>query len=307
MGEKIRSANSRVCMKCLQLLPLDVMILFARLVNPKYNIYQRMGLTEAMPIPNETAAERIVMDMIKDGLFVDFVETLIRIDTDGYMGRRYTLWGLKNVVTGLLNEGYSYDKVSGQFFENQQERISPNWGRLLEGDERKMTTLRLDIVGNSVLVKNNPRSKIEKTYDEVRQIVNTAVTSRNGRLWSWEGDGALAVFLFGAIEKMAVCAGMEILHELFFFNRLRNTLDSPVNVRMGISIGQLRYSGSETERLKNDTVKQTIALEGMASPNAISASYNIYMNMDSEILGLFGPEKTGRSGKYRLYTMGLGK
>ena len=158
---KIRSANTRSCMKCLQLsLSVEMMINFAKQVNPQYNFYKRSGFKEGMPIPLDHAAERVVADLIEDGFFVDFVEFLVRIEAEGYMGRRYTLWGMNNVVAGLINEGYSFDKVSGRFFENQRERISLNWGRLLEGDERKMAVLRLDIAGSSALVKDNPRSDV---------------------------------------------------------------------------------------------------------------------------------------------------
>ena len=223
------------------------------------------------------------------------------------MGHRYVLHGLNNIVAGLLNEGYNFDKVSGRFFENQRERISPNWGRLLEGDERKMAVLRVDIAGSSLLVRDNPRSKIEKAYDDVRHITNRVVTDRIGRLWSWEGDGGLAVFHFGQIEKMAVYAGMEILHELFFYNRLRNPLNAPVDVRLGAHIGMVRYSRSALERQENETIKQAMALESVAKRNALCVSFNLYITMDSNALSVFSSEKTGRCGKYRLYTMGLEK
>ena len=280
-----------------------MMIRFAKLANPKYNIYKRTGLKEGMPISNQTAAQRIVEDMIQDGYFIDFVETLVQIDAKGYMGHRYALKGLDNVVDGLINEGYNYDRVSGQFYENQRERVSPNWGRLKEGDERRMTVLRMDIAGNSALVKNNSRPKIEQAYNELRNIMYQAVVSRLGRLWSWEGDGALAVFLFGPMEKTIVFAGMEILHELYFYNRLRNPLDSPINIRLGAHIGPVRYSDSEMERLKNETVKEASALESLAANNTLSVSYNLYITMDQHTLDLFSAEKNSRSRLYRLYTM----
>ena len=305
---KIKYSNSVCCRKLLQLsMTVDMMIKFAKLVDPNYNIYKRTGLKEGMHIANQNAAERIVADMVQDGRYVDFVEALVKVDREGYMGRKYVLKGLDNVVTSLMDEGFTFDKVSGQFFENQQESITPNWGRLLDGDERKMTLLRIDIAGNSDLVRNNPRPKIEKAYNDVRNIVNRSVTSRLGRLWSWEGDGALAAFLFGPMEKMAIFAGMEILHELFFYNRLRNPLDSSINMRLGAHIGSVRYSNSEMDRLKNDTVKQTMVYEALASNNTLGVSYNVYLTMDQTTLKLFGAEKIGRNCKYRLYTMGTGK
>ncbi|MDR0876465.1 MAG: hypothetical protein LBN21_00305 [Treponema sp.] len=305
---KIKNANSSFLRKCLQLsLPVDMMIRFARLVNPHYNIYKRTGLSEGMPISNQNAAQRIVADMIQDDYFVDFVEALIQIDAKGYMGRRYALHGLNDVVAGLIHEGYSFDPVSGQFFENQSERISPNWGRLQNGDERRMTVLRLDIAGNSVLVRQNPRNKIEKAYNDMRAIVSRAVTSRQGRLWTWEGDGALAAFLVGHKEKMAVYCGMDILHELFFYNKLRNPLNSPISVRIGAQTGPVWYSANEMERLKNDTVKQAIDMEAMAAINSMAVSYNLSASMDDITMNLFTPEKSGFGGKYRLYKTGMEK
>jgi class 3 adenylate cyclase len=284
-----------------------MMIRFARIAYPEYNIYRRTGLSEGMPISNQSAAQYIVSDMIRDGRFVDFVEALIHIDAKGYMGRRYVLKGLNDVVTGLIQDGYSYDPVSGQFFENQRERISPNWGRLQEGDERKMTILRLDIAGSSQLVRQNPRGKIEKAYGDLRLMVNRAVTSRLGRLWTWEGDGALAAFSFGPMEKSAVFCGMDMLHELFFYNRTRNPLNGPINIRIGAHIGPIRYSADETERLKNDTVKQTLALEALTTANSMGVSYNVFITMDQNTVNLFGPEQNGPGGKYRLYNLDLAK
>jgi class 3 adenylate cyclase len=245
--------------------------------------------------------------MIQDGYFIDCVETLIRIDAKGYMGRRYALKGLQDVVGGLVHDGYSFDPASGQFFENQRERISPNWGRLQEGDERKMTLLRFDVAGNSMLVRQNPRNNIEKAYKDLRAIVNRAVTSRLGRLWAWEGDGALAAFLFGSMEKSAVYCGMEILHELFFYNKLKNTLNSPLNVRIGVHIGRIRYSDDEIERQKNDTVKQAVELESVAAINSMGVSSTLFMTMDQHTTSLFTPEKNSRGKKYRLYNISVEK
>jgi len=288
-------------------MPVQMMISFSRNVNPKYKFYERTGFREGLPVPNDSAAESIVADMIEDGYYIDFVEAMIRLETEGYMGRYYKLNGLNNVVAGLLQEGFSFDKVTGQFFENLRERISNNWGRLLEGDERKMAVLRLDIAGNSKLVKSNPRNKINEAYNDLRNIVSQAVTSRLGRLWSWEGDGALSAFLFGPVEEMAIYAGMEILHELFFYNRLHNPLDSPINIRIGASIGQIRYSENEMERQKNDTVKQAIALEALAPNNGLCIPYTLYFNLDQVTLSLFSPEKSNRAMKFKVYTMGVEK
>jgi hypothetical protein len=305
---KIKNVNSSTLRKCLQdSLPVDMMVRFAKEANPGYDIYRRAGISEGIPISKQNAAQRILADMINDGHFIDYVEVLIRAEKKGFMGRHYQFRGLDEVIKGLIKEGYSFDNISGQFFENQRERISSNWGRLLDGDERKMTILRLDIAGNSALVKTNPKAQIEKAYGELRSIVTKAVTSRIGRLWSWDGDGALAVFHFGSMEKMAIYAGIEILHELFFYNRLDNPLDKPVNVRIGVHIGQTVYHNNELERQKNESVKQATIYERLAENNSLCVSYNCYITMDQITLKMYSGEKADRAYKYKLYRIGTEK
>ena len=301
----MKSSNSSCCRKCLEdSLPVELMERFAKEIDPLYDIHEKTGVMEGIPIPKQHAAHRIVEDMINDGRFVDFVELLIRVDAEGFMGRIYPIRGLDELVKGVIDEGFKFDKISGKFLENQRERMSPNWGRLQDGDERKMTMLRLDIAGNSTLVKNNPRPKVEKAYNDIRSIMTRAVTSRLGRLWSWEGDGAHAAFLFGPMEKMAIYAGMEILHEMFFYNRLSNPLSSPVNIRLGAHLGKVSYFDNELQRLKNETIKQTMIYEALAPNNSMCISYNLFITMDQITLNLFSSEMDNRGCKYRLYKMG---
>ena len=224
--------SGRFCRKCLQSsLSVIDMIRFTEMVNPDYDIYKRTGYPKGHPIASNDAASRIVVDMIQDGYYVDFVEMLIKLDSQGYMGHRYAMRGLDDVLSDVIQAGYSYDKTTAQFFENQKERITRNWGRLYEGDERHMAVLRLDIAGNSILVKENQKQLIDKAYGDLRKIVTKAVVSRLGRLWTWEGDGALGVFMLGNFTRMAICAGMEILNEMFLYNKIGNPLNAEIKLR----------------------------------------------------------------------------
>jgi class 3 adenylate cyclase len=299
---KSEGFSGRYCRKCLySSLSVHDMIRFVRMVSPDYDINKRSGYPTGVPIPAHDAANRIVMDMIRKGLYVDFVEHLIRIDSEGFMGRSYDLRGLDDVIGGIIEHGYSYDKTTGQFMENQQERISQNWGRLKGGDERQMTVLRLDIAGNSALVKNNPRNSIEKAYKDMRDIVANAVVSRLGRLWSWEGDGALAAFMFGSKDKLAIFAGMEILHELFLYNRLGSRLSSPIKLRIGINAGPVLYSHNMTDCLKGDTIKKAVELESKTEPNSLAISRNLFMSLGQAVLNIFSEEKNSGSVYFRQY------
>lgn len=307
---KRTSISGSACRKCMaQSLPVDMMIRFARIVSPQYDIYKRSGIPEGIPISNQNTASMIVTDLIKDNQFIDFVETLIQIEAQGYMGRKYVLRGFNDVITSVINAGYVFDSATGQFFENQNERISQNWGRLRDDDERIMAVLRLDVASNSLLVKQNEAANIEKAYNALRNIVTQAVVSRMGRLWSWEGDGALGVFLAGQKEKAAAYAAMEILHELFFYNKLENPLDKPINVRIAVHLGPIRYSSDPMERLKNETIREAIRHESdSVPPNAVGVSWNIFLSVDKSIQDLLylPGKRTGENG-IRLYNVGVHK
>jgi class 3 adenylate cyclase len=264
------------------------MIRFATHVYPEYNIYKEAGLRENQPLSNQNAALRIVEDFIAAERFIDLVEFLIQVELKGYMGRQYTLRGLNDVISGIIQEGYSYDNATGQFFENQSARVSNSWGRLIDGDERNMAVFRLDVVDNSVLVKHNNAKAVEKAYKDLRSIVSQAVVSRLGRLWSWEGDGALAAFLFGYKERAAVFAGMNILHELYLYNLLVNPLNAPIKVRVAAHVGPVYYWDDPVELLKNETIRETVNIESRAvQTDTFGISDGIFLSIDRGLQDLF--------------------
>jgi len=304
---KVKNSTISLCRRTLyESISAETMVRFVRLVDPEYDLYERSGIPENIPITNQMAAERIVEDIVEDGRFIDFVETLVKVDSEGYMGRAYPIKGLGQIVKTLAQDGFLFDRSTGQFFENTHERASPDWGRLRDGDERQAAVLRLDVVANSVLVLQNSADKIEKAYAELRAIVSRAVVGRFGRIWSWEGDGALAAFLFGQKERSAVLAGMEILNELFFFNRLANPLDDPLRVRIAAHAGPIRYRDSLMELLKNDTLKDVIQIESTATPSdTLSASSNLFLSIDRVIQDRFGPERQAAICKVRHYAVDL--
>jgi len=306
---KVKSSTISLCRRTLyESISAETMVRFVRLVDPEYDLYERSGIPENIPITNQMAAERIVKDIVEDGRFIDFVETLVKVDAEGYMGRSYPIKGLGQIVKVLTQEGFFFDRATGQFFENSHERASPDWGRLRDGDERQAAVLRLDVVDNSALVLRNPPERIERAFAELRNVVSRAVVGRFGRVWSWEGDGALAAFLFGHKERSAVLAGMDILNELFFFNRLANPLGEPLRVRIAAHAGPIRYRDNLMELLKNDTLKDVVQIESTATPtDTFSVSSNLFLPIDRVIQERFGPERQAPGVKIRLYAVDLEK
>ena len=278
------------------------MIRFAAMVNPDYDIYKRSGFREGHPIGSQDAAYRISVDMIQDGYYVDFVELLIRVNSFGFMGSHFAFRGLDDVIGDVMQAGYNFDEATGQFFEDENQQITRSWGRLLDGDERQMAVIRMDIAGNSLLVRENPKPQIDKAYRLLREIIENTIISRLGRLWAWEGDGALGAFMLGNYSSMAIFAGMEILNEMFLFNKTKNPLNSNINLRLSVHSGNLVYSEDEIKCLKEDTVRKAMTLESKAAaPNSLVISESLALSQDQSLLNIFSNTKNAASEKYRIY------
>jgi class 3 adenylate cyclase len=297
--------STRFCRKCLAIsLSVEQMNRFAKMTNPNYDLYKSFGFSKGQPIGVHEAADRIVGDMVQGGYYINFIETLVKLDSKGYMGHKFPFRGLDDVIGDVLKGGYSYDETTGSFFEDQKRQITRNWGRLMEGDERMMAVMRLDIAGNSQLVKNNPKPQIDKAYSDLRMIVTRAVVSRLGRLWIWEGDGALAVFMLGDYSRTAIFAGMEILNEMFLYNKTDNPLDSKINLRIAVHSGSIIYTDNETKVSKTDTVQTTVTLESKAAAhNSLVVSESLARSQDQSLINIFSDIKNvpNSTDKYRMY------
>jgi class 3 adenylate cyclase len=100
---------------------------------------------------------------------------------------------------------------------------------------------------------------------------------------------------------------MEILHELFLYNRLRNTLNGPVKMRIGIHPGMVRYSRDITECLKGETAKRAVELESKTAPDSLAISRNLVMSLGQPLLNLFTEEQSSGQTYFRQYFARLDK
>lgn len=261
-----------------------VMQLIAGRVIEEYDIYDRTGFPRSIPIPNRDVAQRIVSDVNEEGLFLQFVSELINIHENGHMGRQYTIQYLRDLVKFVHESGYSFDRELNMFFENPKFQITRNWGALRESHEYTFALLRIDIVNNSRFVREYPKEQISAVYSDIRKIVQAAIETRNGRLWIWEGDGGLGSFYFSNKHRDAALSGMNILHDLYLYNRTENRLDKPISVRIAIHGGDLEYSDNN-EIIKNqEEIKRVVKIEEELTPtDSVTISIVTRMMLDDYI------------------------
>ncbi|MCL2705720.1 MAG: hypothetical protein FWE72_05880 [Spirochaetaceae bacterium] len=271
------------CVKALaQSMNTDVMIVLARKVIPNYDLYGRLGFPRSMAIPNKDAARQIITDTIKNEYFIDFVLLMVEAGNSGVMGRRYSIPYMNDIISGVFELGYIYDRENNFFVEDSRYSITRNWGALKQGKEYGFAFMRLDIADNSIIVRENSEKDVRKAYDHLMQITTRSVLKRNGRIWSWDGDGGLASFFFGNKQQNAVMAGKEILHELFFYNYLDCPLKSPLKIRVAVHSGPYDYSPSEEELKACETVKKVVEIEShFTKPGTMTISQPVKVMLDN--------------------------
>jgi hypothetical protein len=286
---------------------VNVMTHVAKDIIDGYDLYQRTGFRESMVVPQRDAARQIVMDMVKSGMFFYFISLLIQLHTTGYKGRIYPISYLKDIIKMISEEcGYIYDNENKLFVEDPRKRRTRNWGALLEGREYVISFLRLDIVGNSQLVRKYPENLIHATYADLRKIVDNAIDKRNGRIWNWEGDGGLVAFYFANKSLLATLSGMEIINELFIYNTLHCRLPEPVKVRVAANTGLCEYTQDIEELIKNDCIKETVLIESkFTKPDSMTISNTVSSKLDASVLEGFQSVDVDARTKYHAYTVAL--
>ncbi len=282
---------------------VDVMELLVRRLIPGYNLRKQAGSSPNIPTLNKDFAAQILRDLEKQGLILHFASLLIDVHQNGLTGHSYSISYLREIIRELQESGFIYDQESRIFVEDSSVRATKNWGVLREGEEYIFTFLRLDVVGNSKLVRQYPQNIIQSTYDDLRSLVSGSITKRNGRIWSWEGDGGLVCFYFSHKNNLATISAMEIISELFIYNLISCRLKHPLGVRLAVHCGPCFYE-RDTENIKHETIRRTVEIEAKYTrPNTVTVSDVVFSTLDPKLSDQFRIINPGE--KSRLYNYAL--
>jgi hypothetical protein len=286
-----------------QSMPVDQMQRVARMVIPNYDIYERSGFPPAIPIPRADAARHILKDFSTEGLLVKLIEALIDITSHGTMGREVRIALLPHIVAEVEAQGFHYSPEKGVFVEADSGTRTMGWGTLREGRTYEFALLRIDIVGNTELVRRYPREQVAAAYAAVREMVTRLVEKRDGRIWSWEGDGALAAFYFLDKTIQATLCGMEITHELFLYNLMGRSLPEPILARLAVHAGPCRFLQSAKES-GGDTIRRVELQESQyTTPGCLTVSPGVFTDLGSKLSPLFLPLPGPEGGNVYRYAL----
>jgi class 3 adenylate cyclase len=264
-----------------------------------YDIYARTGYRESMAVPNRLAARQVVEDAIDRNQFLRLVTRLVHAHDVGIMGRRYQISRLREILKGVYELGFIFDSANDMFVEDSRVRKTRNWGVLEPGVEYTITFLRIDICGNTELVRTHRTDVIDATYEDLRKIVTEVCERRNGRVWLWEGDGGIVAFHLGSKHANAVLSAMEIVHSLYLYNPTRCRLDRPLLVRLAVHAGPCEYTDNPEELKKIETIREIFEIEKCTKPGTVHVSIVVRVMLDELIVSQLTPVDHRKNGHYR--------
>ncbi len=276
----------------------------AERIIPDYDLYKQSGFPESFAIPSIDAAKQIVGDIVNSNLFFKLIQNLIHMNQEGFMGRKIRISYLNDILKDIYGSGFLFDSENQIFVENPRIQKTRNWGALQEGESYTLAFLAIDIIGNTGIVQKYSREIVETTYTELNFIVQNAIDKRNGRFWMWEGDGGVVAFFFGNKNVDATLSAIEILNNLFLYNRTICKLTEPIKIRISVHSGVCEYTERNDYFKKLEVMKIIDEMEKTQSKaNSICISYPVRMMLDGFIANQFATLGSSNTSKYYRYNL----
>ena len=287
-----------------QSMDVHTMVHVARRVIRSYSIHERTGIPETLSVPNNDAARQIVEDMANEGELLSFIELLLDIQRNGFVGRKIRIPRIQDIVQELVEDGYRFDRATGSFVEDAELRKTQNWGVLQAGKHYHVGLLAMDVRGNSELVRHYGHDVMDGIYGDLRRMVTRISDRRNGRIWMWEGDGGIIAFYSGDVATTAVKSGMELLHEIHLYNAMRNPLDHPLHLRFAVHTGQIEYQQDAQALESSPAIKKVQEIEAEhTDANTLTASSTVFNTLDPVLQSCFQSNGSSDGNGYRQYRL----
>lgn len=165
--------------------------------------------------------------------------------------------------------------------------------KLLESTELELTFLSLDVVGSTVMKREEDPYVIEQSFGDYRKLVQRALRRHGAWKQTWTPDGQMAAFRSPAA---AVECGREVLRSLDEFNREVSRLQLPFRVRAGAHLGTVSVD-EETpmEAISDSAIDTTGHLQKYADPDCLWISEELLERVDDPTG--FRPENRDVDGK----------
>jgi class 3 adenylate cyclase len=217
------------------------------------------------------------------------LKLVVEVDNGTLHGRPVKLDGLEIFLGKLTRCGIRYDFRTRRILTSCQdtEELS-NWGCLKEGRRYDVTGLSVDIVGNSAKVRSLGARRMEKLYFALWSFLREKLSSSDGRIWSWAGDGGVIAFALRDHVARAARFAVEVQSTVPIFNMTSS--GSPagdIALRVGIDTGRVTFL-METATIVSDVITNAAHLEkACCRPGMVCVSRPVYQALPERMRSLF--------------------
>jgi class 3 adenylate cyclase len=158
----------------------------------------------------------------------------------------------------------------------------------LEKFRKKLAFLSIDVVGSTKMKHGRDPLLTERLFREYRVLLEGILKQHRHKASSWTPDGIMACFLQA---EMGCNTAKSLLRALPEFNRKKNPLDTPVQVRCGLHVGDLLFDeNTPLELLSDRALDLTGHLQKAARANSLLVSSTVYEQLHDKSGFLTAPE-----------------
>jgi class 3 adenylate cyclase len=261
-----------------------------RLTCGSYNSHEIAGEDSHITISRRRAALLLVEHAAGLQQLAEVIRLIAELDGGIFLGKQLSVKGIESFFNSLARVGIVYDPTRRRLYHSAEDiRGLKNWGSLRDGRTYEIAVISVDIVGNSVLVRQNGTKTMEKLYFQLRQFLDRKLADYDGRVWNWAGDGGILAFAFDDGINRAVKCAIDIQTSLPLFNiSPENPVDTQVALRTAVDTGSVRFY-DETGRIVSEIINYAAHLEKAATePGKVSLSERARQKTNPRILSIFG-------------------
>ncbi len=263
----------------------DQMNDLARNVDRGFDITVVSGFGNKIVIPRKVAADCVISYFKNDESLLRFVAYMISRDGQPASGGVIHLKSMDKILKLLGDKGWRFDPGQTLFIKDQTGERTSDWGYLQAGSEYSHAFSSIDVVMSSEFTRLNIREDVETTLVRLRRYISEKVEKRDGRIWTWSGDGGIAVFHGEDAAMQSILSMIEVLNFLPLFNIAKNEMraESDIRLRIGMHYGTAVYN-SDVSRIKSPDLDLAQNVEKKcANPNSIAVTGGLFQFLLPEI------------------------
>ncbi|PIE04098.1 MAG: adenylate/guanylate cyclase [Spirochaetales bacterium] len=262
-----------------------------QMIVPNLKIHDLSRKRSDFTLSPRMAAQVLIEYLTEKKLLSDFIKLLVEMDEEVILGKEIRIEGLEYFLQKLTETGLIYDAKKRKVVPLKEDiSARPDWGALKNGRHYDVTVGSMDIVGSSELVRKYGQSTMNKFYSYFWTALGERLSSYNGRIWSWAGDGGIIAFAFKQHRIRAASFALEMQRIMPLINsHSRNPIKDDVAIRIAMHSGRVMFM-SETGKIISDVINLAAHLEKRGTePGFVSITQKIWKDLPSKLKDFFDP------------------